>query len=533
MANSDQDAIQSAGFGIEGAEMSEQPGIRSVRDIPAVQSRRLAHRPAVSVNGATFSYADLGARAGRASARLRALGLAAGERVAWLGTNSIQWFDTGFGAALADGCFLPVNYRLSVTEISYILDHSQAPLLVVTEDLLTLAQEACALVERAPQIVTAGFDGPGYARLDSGDLLAARQPDGPGGDILQLYTSGTTGLPKGACLSDANYCAFLIASRQIPGFDYDETDTVLIAVPIFHVAGFNVVMASLAAGSHVIVHREFNADDVLATIAQDRVTRTFLVPAMINALVHSGSTADVSSMRSIGYGASPISEAVLTAAQARFGCDFVQYYGMTESAGGGSYLAPQDHHGALLRSCGKPWAGLEMAILGPDGAVLPDGAVGEIAIRGAMVTAGYWRNPEATADAIRGGWLRTGDAGIRDAAGFYFVQDRVKDMIVSGGENIYPAEVENALAGCPGVVEVAVIGIPSERWGEEVKAIVVAGPAAPSAEQVIAWARERIASYKLPKTVDFIPALPRNASGKVLKRELRAPFWEGRDRSVS
>lgn len=513
--------------------MSEQASIRSVRDIPALQAQRLANRPAVTVGGQTFSYADLGARVGRACANLRALGLAAGQRVAWLGTNSIQWFDTGFGTVLADGCFLPVNYRLSVAEIAYILEHSQAPLLVVTEDLLALAQEACALFDGPPQIVTAGFDRPGHARIDSGALLPAPFPGGAGGDILQLYTSGTTGRPKGACLSDANYAAFLVASRQIPGFDYDATDTVLIAVPIFHVAGFNIVMASLAAGSHVIVHREFVAGEVMETIARERVTRTFLVPAMINALLHSGSDADVSSMRSIGCGASPISEAVLTGAQARFGCDFVQYYGMTESAGGGSYLAPQDHHGALLRSCGKPWAGLEMAILGPDGTALPDGAVGEIAIRGAMITTGYWRNPEATADAIRDGWLHTGDAGIRDAAGYYFVQDRVKDMIVSGGENIYPAEVENALAGCPGVVEVAVIGIPSERWGEEVKAIVVAGPEAPDAQAVIDWARDRIASYKLPKTVDFIPALPRNASGKVLKRELRAPFWEGRDRSVS
>lgn len=500
--------------------MGNHAEIGSVRDIPAVQARQMADRPAVTVGGQCFSYADLGARAGRTAANLRALGLNAGQRVAWLGTNSIHWFDIAFGSALADGCFLPVNYRLSVAEIAYILEHSEAPLLVVTEDLLDLARAACADLAAPP-------------RIDTGELTPAPQPAALGGDILQLYTSGTTGRPKGACLSDANYAAFLVASRQIPGFDYAEDDIVLIAVPIFHVAGFNVVMASLAAGSHVIVHREFEAGAVMETIARERVTRTFLVPAMINALLHSGSDADVSSMRSIGYGASPISEAVLTGAQARFGCDFVQYYGMTESAGGGSYLAPQDHHGALLRSCGKPWAGLEMAILGADGTPLPDGEVGEIAIRGPMVTTGYWRNPAATADAIRAGWLHTGDAGMRSADGFYFVQDRVKDMIVSGGENIYPAEVENALAGCPGVVEVAVIGVPSDRWGEEVKAIVVPGPDAPDAAAVIEWARSRIAAYKLPKSVDFIPALPRNASGKVLKRELRAPFWEGRDRAVS
>ena len=513
--------------------MDEQAAIGSVRDIPAVQAARMAGGTPGAAGGGTPPHSRPRRPAGRACANLRALGLEAGQRVAWLGSNSIHWFDVAFGSALADGCFLPINYRLSVAEIAYIVEHSEAPLLVVTEDMLDLARAACTDLAAPPRIVSAGFELPGHARIDQGALVPAEHPAGLGGDILQLYTSGTTGRPKGACLSDANYAAFLAAAEQIDGFDYSEDDIVLIAVPIFHVAGFNVVMASLASGSHVIVHREFDALAVMETIARERVTRTFLVPAMINALLHSGSDADVSSMRSIGYGASPISEAVLTGAQARFGCDFVQYYGMTESAGGGSYLAPQDHHGALLRSCGKPWPGLEMAILGADGAPLPDGEVGEIAIRGPMITTGYWRNPEATADAIRGGWLHTGDAGMRSAEGFYFVQDRVKDMIVSGGENIYPAEVENALAGCPGVVEVAVIGVPSDRWGEEVKAIVVAGADAPDAAAVIDWARSRIAAYKLPKSVDFIPALPRNASGKVLKRELRAPYWEGRDRAVS
>lgn len=513
--------------------MNEQAAIRSVRDIPALQAIRLALHPAVTADGHTFSYADLAGRAGRATSRLRDLGIEAGQRVAWLGGNSIHWFDAAFGAMLADACFAPINYRLSAPEIAYILEQSQAPVLIVTEQMLPLAREAVAQVDPAPRIVSAGFDHPDFMRIDSGTVQPPPRPAAPGGDILQLYTSGTTGLPKGVCLSDANYAAFLDAAAKIPGFDYRIDDVVLIAVPAFHVAGFNVIMASLAAGSHVIIHREFDAGAVMATISADRVTRTFLVPAMINALLQSGSDADVSSMRSIGYGASPISEDVLLGGQARFGCDFVQYYGMTESAGSGSFLASSDHHGGLLRSCGKPWPGMEMAILGPDGSPLADEVVGELAIRGDTVTAGYWRNPQASAEAIRDGWLHTGDAGYRNAEGFYFVQDRVKDMIVSGGENIYPAEVENALAGCPGVVEVAVIGIPSERWGEEVKAIVVAGPEAPSSEQVINWARARIAAFKLPKSIDFVPCLPRNASGKVLKRELRAPYWEGRERAVA
>jgi acyl-CoA synthetase (AMP-forming)/AMP-acid ligase II len=245
-------------------------------------------------------------------------------------------------------------------------------------------------------------------------------------------------------------------------------------------------------------------------------------------------TTNYSSLKTVSYGASPISEAVLAKATQTFGCGFIQFYGMTETTGAGTTLSPADHHGEFLRSCGKCWAGLETRIADEDGNALPPGEIGEIEIRGPIVMAGYWNRPDATAETIRpDGWLRTGDAGFRDEAGFFFVHDRVKDMIVSGGENVYPAEVENAILGCPGVADAAVIGVPDERWGEAVKAIVVRKPGAdPTPAEVIAWARERIAGYKAPKSVDFIDALPRNPSGKVLRRELRKPYWEGRDRKV-
>jgi acyl-CoA synthetase (AMP-forming)/AMP-acid ligase II len=236
----------------------------------------------------------------------------------------------------------------------------------------------------------------------------------------------------------------------------------------------------------------------------------------------------------VAYGASPISEAVLAAATARFGCGFIQFYGMTESTGAGTFLTPGDHRGELMRSCGKPWPQMAVRILDEEGNELGEGEIGEIAIWGGLVMAGYGNRPEATADTVSADrWLKTGDAGYRDAQGYVFVHDRVKDMIVSGGENIYPAEVENAILGCPGVADAAVIGVPDERWGEAVKAMVVVAPgAACYPQEVIAWARTRIAAYKAPKSVDFIDALPRNASGKVLRRELRKPYWEGRGRNV-
>jgi acyl-CoA synthetase (AMP-forming)/AMP-acid ligase II len=257
---------------------------------------------------------------------------------------------------------------------------------------------------------------------------------------------------------------------------------------------------------------------------------------MINMLLQAPELegADLSSLKSVAYGASPISEAVLAAATARFGCGFIQFYGMTESTGAGTFLKPSEHGGALLRSCGKAWPQMAVRILNEDGGEAAVGEIGEIAISGGMVMAGYWNRPEATAETVsHDRWLKTGDAGYCDENGYIFVHDRVKDMIVSGGENIYPAEVENAILGCPGVADAAVIGVPDERWGEAVKAIVVAHPgAAPDPQEVIAWARQRIAGFKAPKSVDFIDVLPRNASGKVLRRELRKPYWEGRDRNV-
>jgi len=286
----------------------------------------------------------------------------------------------------------------------------------------------------------------------------------------------------------------------------------------------------------VILLPEFKPAEVLRLIEQEKVAHAFLVPAMINMLLQTpeAATTDVSSLKTIAYGASPIGEAVLAQAKARFGCGFIQFYGMTESTGAGTYLPPQAHEGELLRSCGKPWPSIEVKILRDDGSDAEVGEIGEIAMRCELVMAGYWNRPDATADTITPqGWLRTGDAGYCNAEGYFFVHDRVKDMIVSGGENVYPAEVENAIMGAPGVADVAVIGVPDERWGEAVKAIVVLAPGArPDPEAVIAWARARIAGFKAPKSVDFIDALPRNASGKVLRRELRKPYWEGRARMV-
>ncbi|HEY8005126.1 MAG TPA: long-chain-fatty-acid--CoA ligase [Phenylobacterium sp.] len=513
--------------------------IRILADIPVVHAAERGQAIAVQCEGRTLTYAELDRRAGQVAGLLAAAGARPGDRIAWLGRSHEAFFEIFFGAAKARVCLAPINARLAVPEIAFILQDSGADLFFVTPEFFAAAQLVVSQVNRPIRLIGVrepcdGFDS--YEALcDAATPRALTAPQAHD-DVLQLYTSGTTGLPKGVRLDNRNYSAFLELRTQVEGFDYKPDDTVLIVMPLFHVAGTNISFSGLAAGGRVILLPEFSPAAVLKLVEAERVAHIFLVPAMINMLLQAPEieSADLSSLKSVAYGASPISEAVLAAATARFGCGFIQFYGMTESTGAGTFLTPSEHRGELMRSCGKAWPQMGVKILGEDGAEMGVGEIGEIAIWGGMVMAGYWNRPEATAETVSPDrWLKTGDAGYRNADGYVFVHDRVKDMIVSGGENIYPAEVENAILGCPGVADAAVIGVPDARWGEAVKAIVVAhADGAPDPAAVIAWARERIAGFKAPKSVDFIDVLPRNASGKVLRRELRKPYWEGHGRMV-
>jgi fatty-acyl-CoA synthase len=373
------------------------------------------------------------------------------------------------------------------------------------------------------------------------DQQAARDPllaIAPDDDVIQLYTSGTTGHPKGVMLTNANYLAMMRAAEEMEVATYRSDETVLIAMPFFHVAGVNIGLFSLAQGARGVVLGDIDPQVILRLIETKKVNHAFLVPAVILFLMQQPNVRDIdfSSLKTISYGASPIAEDLLVAAKARMGCGFIQLYGLTETTGGGTCLAPTDHDPVLgkLRSCGRPAPGHEIRVVDAQGRAVPAGDVGEIQIRAVNVMKGYWNKPDASAKALEGGWFRTGDAGYFDKDGYLYIHDRVKDMIVSGGENIYPAEVENALFGHPAVADVAVIGVPDEKWGEAVKAIIVKKPGVTvEPADIIAYARDRIAGYKLPKSIDFVDALPRNPTGKILRRELRAPYWEGRARQVN
>jgi acyl-CoA synthetase (AMP-forming)/AMP-acid ligase II len=310
-------------------------------------------------------------------------------------------------------------------------------------------------------------------------------------------------------------------------------------MPLFHIGGSGWALVGLYTGVPNVLMRDVDPKILLDLIPRHGITRMFVVPAVILFMLQVPSCAesDLSSLRLICYGASPMPLELLRKALKIFPCGFAQVYGLTETTGAITYLPPEDHadpEAERLKSCGKPTAPIEIRIRGPQGEDLPPRAVGEVVCRTPQVMVGYWNLPDASARAIQNGWFHTGDAGYLDEEGYLYIYDRVKDMIVSGGENIYPAEVENALFAHPAVADAAVIGVPDERWGEAVKAVVVTKPGAElTAEALIAFARERIAGFKVPRSVDFVAALPRNPSGKVLKRELRDPYWAGRERRVN
>ena len=332
-----------------------------------------------------------------------------------------------------------------------------------------------------------------------------------------------------------------LITRVLLDWEFDSASINLVASPLFNIAGGGWALVGMYCGAVTVLLRAATPLSLMQTIAEQRVTNALLVPALLNLMlqVPGVEEIDLSSLRAIVYGASPISEKVLAGSIRTFKCHFIQAYALTEHTGSATILRPEEHdlaNPARLLSCGRPHAWVSLRIVDPmTGEDKPTGEVGEIWLRSGQVMTGYWNRPDATAETITAeGWLRTGDAAFADAAGYVFLQDRVKDMIITGGQNVYPVEVENALLGHPAIADVAVIGVPDERWGEAVKAVVVLKPGAGAApEEIIAFARERIAHFKAPSSVDFADALPRNPSGKVLKRELREPYWAGMTRRIN
>ena len=480
-----------------------------------------------------WSFAELDEASNRIAQGLKSLGIGAGDRVACLTKRTADCVALVLGANKVGAVCMPVNWRLAPPEIDYIVDNGQARLMMA---------DAAFPYSRIKTFVTEDFAS-WYGKFDPKDTDYRPDADDT---ALQHYSSGTTGLPNGVELTHRNLKAGMMdAVPNAIGY-HGAPDVMLNALPTYHIAGVGVALLTASKGGMSVLYPDFDPAKVVASIAEHRITHSFLVPAMIQFMLQApgADRADYSSLKGISYGASPISEKVLVDAMRTFKCRFMQVYGLTETTGAITCLPPEDHDPEgpkqhLLRSAGKPIDGVELRVVDAAGRDCAEGEVGEVWIRTAQNMKGYWADPKATGNAFVDrqpdglGWFRSGDAGfLRE--GYVYMHDRIKDMIVSGGENIYPAELENVLMQHPAVADGAVIGVPDEQWGEAVKACVVLRPGSKAAQaDIIEFMRGRIAHFKCPRTVDFMDAIPRNPTGKILKRVLREPYWKGRTRRVN
>jgi fatty-acyl-CoA synthase len=517
----------------------------NLADVIRVQAKARRDAVVFDFEGRQTTFGQLDAHANQIANGMIALGVKPHEHVAYLGKNSDIYFELLIGAMKANVVMAPVNWRLAGPEIAFIVEDCKAAILFVGPEFVDQVRAIKAQIPSVRIVMTTEGGAPEWNDVikwrDAQSSADPNVPIEPRDIAIQLYTSGTTGKPKGAMLSHANFLSLVRAGKDNkPEWNtWSEDDVSLVAMPIFHIGGSGWGTLGVYHGAKGVIAREFDPTKVLDFFEQSKITKLFMVPAAMQFVVRQprAREMDFSQLRYMLYGASPIPAALLKECIEIFKCGFVQMYGMTETTGTIVALAPEDHieGSERMRSAGKALPGVELAILDADGNRLPPRQVGEIATRSGSNMVGYWNLPEATAQTIdKDNWLRTGDAGYMDEDGYLYIHDRIKDMIISGAENIYPAEVESAICDHPDVAEAAVIGIPDDKWGEAVKAIVVMKPGkTATATDIINFSRERIAGFKTPKTVDFLPALPRNPSGKILRRELRAPYWAGKDRQVN
>ena len=500
-----------------------------------------AERPqavALSFEGRLTTYEELEAHSNRVAQGLITAGIELGRRVVYLGRNSDHYFELLLGAAKAGAVITPVNWRLALPEIATIVEDCRAAALFVGAGFEAMANEIAARLPDLNLIVAMDgphADWPFYPQWrDWHDAIRPHVAVTPDDIAIQLYTSGTTGRPKGAMIRHRNLLDMLDtlkAATDIAWNVWTPDDISLVATPVGHIGGSGWGITTFYHGAKAVVAREFDPRRVLDYIETERISKFALVPSAIHILIRDprARTTDFSCLKHLLYGSAPIPPELLREAMEVIGCGFVQVYGMTETSGAVVALPPEEHTlpaTPRMSSAGKALPGVETTILDEQRRHLPPHTVGEIAIRTIANMAGYWNMDEATAATIDAdGWLRTGDAGFMDEDGYVYIRDRVKDMIITGGENVYPAEVEGALFGHPAIEDVVAIGLPHEKWGECVTAVIVPKAGAEiEPDDIIAHARQRIAGFKTPKRIEIVNEIPRNAAGKALRRELRARF---------
>lgn len=503
-------------------------------------------RTAVIFGTRKRSFSELQKRVATLAGVLQKLGMQEGDRVAMLALNSDRYLEYQMAVPWGGGALNPCNIRWSAAEIAYSLNDSGSSILLVDDMFVPMVAQLRQDAGVLREVVYCGDGAVPEGMLGYEALMEQTDPVADsvrrGEDLAGIfYTGGTTGFPKGVMLSHTNMCSSGLAVRAAglatAGGIY------LHAAPMFHLADMGVAMPHWFEGNTHVIVPAFNPELVLDTLERHRVTHALFVPTMIQMMVDHPAMQkprDLSALKLITYGASPISEAVLDRAMAALpGVDFAQAYGMTELSPLATINPPYFHTAegrkqGKLRAAGRAGFCVELRIVDGNGQEVPRGTVGEIVVRGPNVMQGYWNKPEQTAQALRNGWMHTGDGAYMDEDGFVFIADRLKDMIITGGENVYSAEVENALAQHPAVAACAVIGIPDAHWGETVHAVVVPKPgSSATADELIAHSKGLIAHYKCPRSVEFRDTLPLSGAGKVLKTKLREPFWQGHTRQVA
>jgi fatty-acyl-CoA synthase len=487
----------------------------------ARRARKTPGQVAIVHDGMSATYAELHDRVLRLAASLRARGIERGDRVAYLGPNHPAFLETMFATLAAGGVFVPLNSRLAVPEIAKQLADSGAELLFCAAERADAGRDG-AVSASVREVVWVGGEAAGYEALIAGGSGGwADEPVSMDDPCLIMYTSGTTGQPKGATLTHGNITWNTI--NVLVDTDVRSDDVALVVAPLFHSAALNMLsLPVLLKGGTLVIESAFDAGRTLSLIARHRVSVMFGVPAIYDAMAArpEWASADLSSLRALLCGGAPVPLATIEC-YLRRDLSFIQGYGMTEAAPG-VLLLDAAHAESKAGSAGVPHFFTDLRIVGPDGLDAAAGERGEILVRGPNVMPGYWNQPDATAAALDDGWLRSGDVATADDDGYVFVTDRIKDVIISGGENIYPAEVENALRAHPEVADCGVIGVPDQRWGEVGRAVVVLREGAVCSErQILDFLDGRIARYKIPKSVRFAAELPRTATGKIAKRVLR------------
>lgn len=501
---------------------------------------------AMTYLGRTWTWAQWHERVHRAAGGLRELGIARGDVVSFLDKNHPACVEISLAAGSIGAANAIINWRSAGDEIDYAVNDSGAKVLFVGSELMpTIAaiRDRLPNVQKIIEVTPDGAEGDEYEQFLAESVACDDGPDVLEDDVcLIMYSSGTTGRPKGVMLTHRNMVKHTVNAHE--GWEFEPGDKSMVAMPLFHVGGSSWVLFGIHDGIPSVMTREPDAASLAGAIMAG-ANRAFLVPAVLAQVLQSGPDAVklFGALKTYTYGAAPMPPPLLRAAMEAWpDTDFIQVYGLTEVAGVVTHLMPEDHRNAIadghperLVSAGKPVPEVEVKIVDPGTLEeVGTGEHGELWFRTPQLMKGFLNKPEATAEVlVADGWFRTGDMGHVDEDGYVFVSDRLKDMIITGGENVYSPEVERVLSEHPGVLEVAVIGVPDDQWGESVKAVVALKPGSDASEtELIEWTRERLARFKAPRSVDVVEALPRNPTGKVLKRELRKPYWESRDRQV-